>query len=147
MYAAVELTATCIPCHTDYNTDRGFRVRLTADKITATTHDIQSLLLGGGIGFLTGQHGLVIDNLLQVRHSLLADPGLQYLNRLYRLLLLPRMEPLSQSVTPRMRTYSGPSVAGVRTSVFVPNLSSDYTRNAALSSPAMSSSQQPHWMI
>jgi hypothetical protein len=27
----------------------------------------KSLLLGGGIGFLTGQHGLVIDNLLQVR--------------------------------------------------------------------------------
>jgi hypothetical protein len=33
-------------------------------------HDIQSLLLGGGFGFLTGQHGLVIDNLLQVRPSL-----------------------------------------------------------------------------
>jgi FAD/FMN-containing dehydrogenase len=27
----------------------------------------QRLLLGGGFGFLTGQHGLVIDNLLQVR--------------------------------------------------------------------------------
>jgi hypothetical protein len=36
-------------------------------------HDIQSLLLGGGFGFLTGQHGLVIDNLLQVRPSL--PPG------------------------------------------------------------------------
>jgi hypothetical protein len=33
------------------------------------THDIQSLLLGGGFGFFTGQHGLVIDNLLQVRPS------------------------------------------------------------------------------
>ena len=31
------------------------------------THVTQSLLLGGGFGFLTGQHGLVIDNLLQVR--------------------------------------------------------------------------------
>ena len=31
------------------------------------THDIQRLLLGGGFGFLTGQHGLVIDNLLEVR--------------------------------------------------------------------------------
>jgi hypothetical protein len=31
------------------------------------THGIESLLLGGGFGFLTGQHGLVIDNLLQVR--------------------------------------------------------------------------------
>ena len=30
------------------------------------THDIQSLLLGGGFGFLTGEHGLVIDNLLEV---------------------------------------------------------------------------------
>jgi hypothetical protein len=37
----------------------------------AMTHEIQSLLLGGGYGYLTGQHGLVIDNLLQVRHSLL----------------------------------------------------------------------------
>jgi hypothetical protein len=35
--------------------------------MTAMTHGIQSLLLGGGFGFLTGQHGLVIDNLLQVR--------------------------------------------------------------------------------
>jgi hypothetical protein len=34
---------------------------------------IQSLLLGGGFGFLTGQHGLVIDNLLQVCPSLLAE--------------------------------------------------------------------------
>jgi hypothetical protein len=41
--------------------------------MTAMTHDIQSLLLGGGIGFLTGQHGLVIDNLLHVRHFLLPD--------------------------------------------------------------------------
>jgi hypothetical protein len=41
--------------------------------MTATTHDIQSLLLGGGFGFLTGQHGLVIDNLLRVRHSFLPD--------------------------------------------------------------------------
>ena len=75
MYA-VGLTETCIPCNTDYDTDWGFRVRLIADKMTATTHDIQSLLLGGGIGFLTGQHGLVIDNLLQVCHSLLPDPGM-----------------------------------------------------------------------
>jgi hypothetical protein len=30
-------------------------------------HDIQSLLLGGGFGFLTGEHGLVIDNLFEVR--------------------------------------------------------------------------------
>jgi hypothetical protein len=41
--------------------------------MTALTYEIQSLLLGGGFGFLTGQHGLVIDNLLQVRHSLLPD--------------------------------------------------------------------------
>ena len=34
---------------------------------------IQSLLLGGGFGFLTGQHGLVIDNLVQVRHSFLPE--------------------------------------------------------------------------
>jgi len=33
-------------------------------------HNMQSLLLGGGFGFLTGQHGLVIDNLLEVRLSL-----------------------------------------------------------------------------
>ena len=39
-------------------------------------HDIQRLLLGGGFGFLTGQHGLVIDNLLQVRPSL--SPGPRY---------------------------------------------------------------------
>ena len=37
------------------------------------THGIQSLLLGGGFGFLTGQHGLVIDNLVEV-HSL-SPPG------------------------------------------------------------------------
>ena len=37
------------------------------------TYDIQSLLLGGGFGFLTGQHGLVIDNLLQVCPSLPPD--------------------------------------------------------------------------
>jgi hypothetical protein len=41
--------------------------------MTAMTHDIQSLPLGGGLGFLTGQHGLVIDNLLQAHHSLLPD--------------------------------------------------------------------------
>ena len=41
--------------------------------MTTMAHDTQSLLLGGGFGFLTGQHGLVIDNLLQVRHSLLPD--------------------------------------------------------------------------
>ncbi len=46
------------------------------------THFIQSLLLGGGIGFLTGQHGLVIDNLLQVRHSLYLTT-LQYLDKSY----------------------------------------------------------------
>jgi hypothetical protein len=40
--------------------------------MTAMTYGIQSLLLGGGFGFLTGQHGLVIDNLLQVRS--LASP-------------------------------------------------------------------------
>jgi hypothetical protein len=34
---------------------------------------IHSLLLGGGFGFLTGQHGLVIDNLVQVRHSFLPE--------------------------------------------------------------------------
>jgi hypothetical protein len=44
-------------------------------------HDIQSLLLGGGFGYLTGQHGLVIDNLLQVRHSLVT--ALQYLDNSY----------------------------------------------------------------
>jgi hypothetical protein len=38
--------------------------------VTVMTHDNESLLLGGGFGFLTGQHGLVIDNLLQVRPSL-----------------------------------------------------------------------------
>ena len=36
------------------------------------THGIQSLLLGGGFGFLTGQHGLVIDNLLQVLYYVLS---------------------------------------------------------------------------
>ena len=35
--------------------------------MNTVTYGIQSLLLGGGFGFLTGQHGLVIDNLLQVR--------------------------------------------------------------------------------
>ncbi|KAH9989517.1 hypothetical protein BJV77DRAFT_963876 [Russula vinacea] len=35
--------------------------------MSAVTHGIESLLLGGGFGFLTGQHGLVIDNLLQRR--------------------------------------------------------------------------------
>ena len=47
------------------------------------THDIQSLLLGGGYGFLTGEHGLAIDNLLQVRHSLLPDRVSQYLDKSY----------------------------------------------------------------
>ena len=41
--------------------------------MTTVTHDIQSFLLGGGFGFLTGQYGLAIDNLLQVRPSLLPD--------------------------------------------------------------------------
>jgi hypothetical protein len=41
--------------------------------MTVWTHNVQSLLLGGGFGFLTGQHGLVIDNLLQVRPSLLPE--------------------------------------------------------------------------
>ncbi len=41
--------------------------------MTIMTYDIKSLLLGGGFGFLTGQHGAVIDNLLQVRCSLLPD--------------------------------------------------------------------------
>jgi hypothetical protein len=70
----VGLPVTCIPCGTDSDTDRGFRVRaiLVVDT-SARTHDIQSLLLGGGFGFLTGQHGLVIDNLLQVHPSL--PPG------------------------------------------------------------------------
>jgi hypothetical protein len=40
--------------------------------MTSVAHGIQSLLLGGGYGFLTGQHGLVIDNLLQARHYLLS---------------------------------------------------------------------------
>jgi hypothetical protein len=35
--------------------------------MNGVTHGIESLLLGGGFGFLTGQHGLVIDSLLQVR--------------------------------------------------------------------------------
>jgi hypothetical protein len=39
--------------------------------MTHIIHDIQSLLLGGGFGYLTGQHGLVIDNLLQVCPSLI----------------------------------------------------------------------------
>jgi len=47
-------------------------------------HDIQSLLLGGGFGFLTGQHGLVIDNLLRVRHFFLSHlNALQYLDESY----------------------------------------------------------------
>ena len=46
-------------------------------------HDIQSLLLGGGFGYLTGQHGLVIDNLLQVRHSLPYLTALQYFDKSY----------------------------------------------------------------
>ena len=48
----------------------------------AMTHEIQSLLLGGGYGYLTGQHGLVIDNLLQVRHSPYLT-ALQYLDKSY----------------------------------------------------------------
>jgi hypothetical protein len=35
--------------------------------MTTMVHGIESLLLGGGLGFLTGQHGLAIDNLLRVR--------------------------------------------------------------------------------
>ena len=46
-------------------------------------HDIQSLLLGGGFGYLTGQHGLVIDNLLKVRHSLPYLTASQYFDKLY----------------------------------------------------------------
>ena len=72
MYA-VGLTATCVPCDTDQNADRGFRVRPVADGDDWYDSCTQSLLLGGGFGFLTGQHGLVIDNLLQVRHTLLPD--------------------------------------------------------------------------
>ena len=34
--------------------------------MVARSHFDYRLLLGGGFGFLTGQHGLVIDNLLQV---------------------------------------------------------------------------------
>ena len=64
--------------------------------------------------------------------------ALQYLDKSYvRLLLSPRVGPLSQSANPKMRTCSGPSAEEVQTSVSAPNLSSDYTRNAALSSPAM----------
>ena len=109
-------------------------------------HDVQSLLLGGGFGFLTGQHGLVIDNLLQVRPSLPPGPRYGILTVIRRPPLLRRMGPLSQLASPKIRTCSGPSAEGVQISVSAPNLSSDYIRNAALSSPAMSSSQQPYWM-
>ena len=57
----------------------------------AMTHEIQSLLLGGGYGFLTGQHGLVIDNLLQVSPSLLPDHIVVADQMIFRLLLLLRM--------------------------------------------------------
>jgi hypothetical protein len=51
----------------------------------AMTHGIQSLLLGGGFGFLTGQHGLVIDNLLQARyhHLSLRQTALCHINNSY----------------------------------------------------------------
>lgn len=35
--------------------------------MTSMPYAISRLLLGGGYGYLTGQHGLVIDNLVQVR--------------------------------------------------------------------------------
>jgi hypothetical protein len=74
MYA-VGFTATCVPGGADQDTDRGFWVRPMVLGVSATTDDIKSLLLGGGFGFLTGQHGLVIDNLLQVRLRPSLPPG------------------------------------------------------------------------
>ena len=63
--------------------------------MSAVTHGIESLLLGGGFGFLTGQHGLVIDNLLQVLFSP-RQTVLHHLNESYfRLPSLLRMERLS----------------------------------------------------
>ena len=109
------------------------------------TDGIQSLLLGGGYGFLTGQHGLVIDNLLKVCPPLPALPD-SVSTAICRPLLLRQMGPLSQLATPKMRAYSGPSAEEVQISVSARNMSSDYIRNAALSLPALSSSQQSYWM-
>ena len=69
----IGFTATCILCRTNQDADRGFWVSSIAYRDDCHVSCIQSLLLGGGFGFLTGQHGLVIDNLLQVCPSLLPE--------------------------------------------------------------------------
>ena len=50
--------------------DRCRRVCTVLLLLTGAIHSANiSLLLGGGYGFLTGEHGLVLDNLVQVRPS------------------------------------------------------------------------------
>ncbi|KAH9989514.1 hypothetical protein BJV77DRAFT_1130006 [Russula vinacea] len=76
--------------------------------MNGVTHGIESLLLGGGFGFLTGQHGLVIDSLLQATIVTANGTALH-------------------SVSPKMRTCSGAFAEEVQILVSAPNLSSDCT--------------------
>jgi hypothetical protein len=50
--------------------DRGCGVPFLLQLLANLSDEISRLLLGGGYGFLTGQYGLVVDNLLQVRFIL-----------------------------------------------------------------------------
>jgi FAD/FMN-containing dehydrogenase len=69
MYAkSLSITAFLSPLPTAiWELDRGCRVPFLL-RLLANLSDssISRLLLGGGYGFLTGQYGLVVDNLLQV---------------------------------------------------------------------------------
>jgi len=61
-----------MPRGTDHGVDRSFWVRPHHDlqgelRLMAFIH---GHLLGGGYGLLTGQHGLAVDNILQVCPSL-----------------------------------------------------------------------------
>ena len=60
LFCSVHLT--CFPATRQELQGTTFLLRL----LTNLSHGISRLLLGGGYGFLTGQYGLVVDNLLQV---------------------------------------------------------------------------------
>jgi hypothetical protein len=67
MYAHFHCDIHSIRCGPDQDSDRGCRVRPQRAMATIMSHVIQSLILGGGYGYLTGQHGAAVDNILQVR--------------------------------------------------------------------------------